>query len=80
MLTGGIKGFSQWTRHHLTNVLDFFALLTLVAELEAAGWVATDLSAGHPAVTVRFGDDHVLIYVTICVNDTDVRYERFMWK
>lgn len=53
---------SNW----LTKVLDVFAFLTLVAELEAAGWVAADLSAGHLAVAKRFGDDHVLVHAAIC--------------
>lgn len=47
-------------------MLDLFAFLTLITELEAAGWVAANLSAGHPAVAERFGDDHVLIQAAVC--------------
>lgn len=47
-------------------MLDVFALLTLVAELDAAGGVAADLSAGHPAVAERFSDHHVLVHVAAC--------------
>lgn len=54
--------FPNW----LTKVLDVFAFLTFVAELEAAGWVAADLSAGHLAIAKRFGDDHVLVHAAIC--------------
>lgn len=51
---------------HLTNMLDLFALCTFLAELEAAGWVAANLSAGHLAVAKRFGDDHVFIHTAVC--------------
>lgn len=51
-------------------MLDFFALLALVAELDAAGRVAADLPAGHLAVTKRFGDDHVLIHAAVCNRHT----------
>lgn len=47
-------------------MLDLFALLALIAELDAAGRVATDLPAGHPAVAEGFRDDHVLVHIAIC--------------
>lgn len=47
-------------------MLDVFAFLTLVAELEAAHRVAADLSARHLAVAERLGDDHVLVHAAIC--------------
>lgn len=50
----------------LTDVLDVFALLALVAKLEAASRVAADLSARDLAVAERLGDDHVLVHAAIC--------------
>lgn len=47
-------------------MLDVFAFLTLVAELEAAHRVAADLSARHLAIAERLGDDHVLVHAAIC--------------
>lgn len=49
-------------------MLDVSAFLTLVTELDAAGWVTANLSAGHPAVAERFGDDNILIHAAVCDN------------
>lgn len=47
-------------------MLDLFAFLALVAELEAPGGVAADLSAGYLAVAEGFGDNHVLVDAPVC--------------
>ena len=47
-------------------MLDVSAFLALIAEPEAAGRVAANLSAGHPAVAERFGDDNVLVHAAVC--------------
>lgn len=47
-------------------MLDLFAFLTLVTELDAAGRVAANLPAGHLSVAKRFGDDDVLIHAAVC--------------
>lgn len=55
-------------------MLDVFAFLTLVAELEAAGRVASDLPARHLAVAEGFGDDHVLVHAAVCCKES-ARFE-----
>lgn len=52
-------------------MLDVFALLALVAELEAASRVAADLSARDLAVAERLGDDHILVHAAICGNENE---------
>lgn len=54
------------TEQKLTDMLDVSAFLALVAEHEAAGGVAANLSAGHPAAAERFGDNHVLVHTAVC--------------
>lgn len=53
-------------------MLDVFALLTLVTELDAAGRVSANLPAGHPAVSKGFGDHHVLVHVGVCKTESRV--------
>lgn len=59
-------------------MLDFFAFLALVAELDAAGRVATDLPAGHLAVAEGPGDDHVLIHTAVCKSKNNTQIQFFI--